>query len=89
MPTDPVILELRRVKRLRDAAAVAQEAATKATEPAIVAALKAGIGPAQIAEESGVSDSHVRAVRRQHGIPANPSYAHLRPPTREKGTDDD
>jgi hypothetical protein len=79
MATDPLILELRRIKHLRHAATAAQAAATKATEPAIVAALQAGISPSQIAAESGVSDSHVRAVRRQHGIPANPSYAHLRP----------
>ena len=89
MPTDPLILDLRRVRKLRDAAAAAQEAATKATEPAIVAALKAGIGPAEIAAESGVSDSHVRAVRRRAGLPANPSYAHLRPPTRQEGSPDD
>lgn len=82
MATDPLIHELRRVRRLREAAAAA-------TEPAIVAALKAGIKPSQIAAELGVSDSHVRAVRRLHGLPANPSYAHLKPPTREKGPDDD
>lgn len=86
MATDPVILDLRRVKRLREAAAAAQQAATEATEPAIVAALKAGIGPARIAAEAGVSDSHVRAVRREHKIAANPSYAHLKPPTTSKDT---
>ena len=79
MATDPVILDLRRVKRLREAADAAQKAATDATEPAIVAALEAGMGAARIASESGVSDSHVRAVRRKHDLPANPSYAHLKP----------
>jgi hypothetical protein len=77
----PEIAELRRVKRLRKTAETAQADATKATEPAIVAALKAGHGPSVIAAECGVTDSHVRAVRRKHNLPANPSYANLTTPT--------
>lgn len=87
MATDPVVLELRRVRRLREAAATAQKAATDATEPAIAAALKAGVVPSVIATEAGVSDSYVRAVRRERKIPANPSYAHLQPPVRAKSED--
>lgn len=89
MPTDPLILDLRRLRKLREIAAAAQDAATKANEPAIVAALKGGITPTVIAAEAGVSDSHVRAVRRKYELPANPSYAHLKPPTRQEGSADD
>ncbi len=84
MPTDPLIAELRRIKHLRTLAADAQKAATEATEPAVLAAIKAGISPTVIAAESGVSDSHVRRVRREHGLPADPRYAHLQPPVRVK-----
>lgn len=84
MATNPVIAELRRVRHLREVADEAQKAATDATEPAVLAALKDGIGPTDIAAMSGVSDSYVRSVRRKHGLPADPRYAHLQPPIRVK-----
>lgn len=83
MDRDEALAQLDHVKRLRDKAEAAQKAATEATEPAIVAALEAKIGPAEIAARLGVSDSHVRAVRRKAKLPPNPSYAHLRLPTKE------
>lgn len=82
MDRQEVLAELARVKRLRERAAAAQEAATKATDPAIVDALKAGLGPTEIGDAAGVSDGYVRGVRRKHGLPANPSYAGLTPPKR-------
>jgi len=84
MDRDDAIAELRRVKRLRERADAAQKAATEATEPAVVAALRAGLRPVEIVKECGVSDSYVRGVRRANEIPANPSYANLKPPTRTK-----
>lgn len=86
MNRDEALAQLDYVKQLRDQAAAARQFATGATEPAIVDALKAGIGPAEIAARTGVSDSHVRAVRREHDLPANPSYAHLNPAA-NKGAD--
>jgi hypothetical protein len=84
MDRDEAIAELRRVRRQRERAENARTAAAKATRAAIVAALKAEIGPSEIAAECGVTDSHVRAVRRGAQIPANPSYAALKPPVRTK-----
>lgn len=84
MNRDDAIAELRRVKRLRERADAAQKAATEATEPAVAAALNAGLRPVEIVKECGVSDSYVRGVRRANKIPANPSYANLKPPTRTK-----
>ncbi|NUQ98301.1 MAG: hypothetical protein HOY79_17715 [Streptomyces sp.] len=80
MDREEALAQLDHVKRLRDRAEAAQKAATEATEPAIAAALEAEISPTEIAARVGVSDSHVRAVRRKRKLPANPSYAHLRPP---------
>ena len=77
MDRDEALAKLHHVKRLREQAAAE-------TEPAIVDALKAGIRPAEVADAIGVSDSHVRALRRKHDLPANPSYAHLKPPTAAK-----
>lgn len=82
MDRDEAIAELRRVKRQRERAEAARTNAAKATREAIIAALKAQIGPSEIATECGVTDSHVRAVRRDAKIPANPSYAKLKPPVR-------
>lgn len=84
MDRDEAIAELRRVKRLRERADAARDAATKATDPAIAAALRVGLRPVEIVAECGVSDSHVRSVRRANKIPPNPSYANLTPPTRTK-----
>jgi hypothetical protein len=84
MDRDEAIAELRRVKRLRERAEAARNAATKATDPAIADALRAGLRPVEIVAECGVSDSHVRAVRRANKIPPNPSYANLTPPVRTK-----
>lgn len=86
MDRNEALAHLDQVKRLRDRAEAAQKAATDATEPAIAAALEAEISPTEIAARLGVSDSHVRAVRRKRNLPANPSYAHLRPPKAEKET---
>lgn len=85
MDRNEALAHLDQVRRLRDKAEAAQKAATDATEPAIVAALEAKISPTEIAARLGVSDSHVRTVRRKRELPANPSYAHLRPPKAEKG----
>lgn len=79
MDREEALAQLDHVKRLRDRAGAVQQTATDATEPAIVDALKAGIKPTEVAARIGVSDSHVRTVRRKHGLPANPSYAHLKP----------
>lgn len=84
MDKDEAIAELRRIKRLRERAEAAQKAATEATEPAIVGALRAGMRPVEIVNESGVSDSYVRSVRRANKIAPNPSYANLTPPRRTK-----
>lgn len=84
MDREEALAQLDHVKRLRDRAEAAQKAATDATEPAIVSALKADIKPTEIAARTGVSDSHVRAVRRKHKLPANPSYAHLNPAANAK-----
>jgi len=75
---------LKALKRLRDRAKAAQKAATDETEPAVVYALEQGLGAARISELGGVSDGYVRGVRRSHEIPANPSYAHLKPPPRSE-----
>lgn len=77
MNRDEALAKLHQVKRLRERAAAE-------TEPAIVEALRAGIRPAEVADAIGVSDSHVRALRRKHDLPANPSYAHLQPAVRAK-----
>jgi len=74
MDREEALAKLHHVKRLRERAAAE-------TEPAIVAALEAGIGPAEVAAAIGVSDSHVRALRRKHNLPPHPSYAHLKPAT--------
>lgn len=79
MDRDEALAKLHQIKRARERAAAE-------TEPAIVEALKAGIGPAEVALAVGVSDSHVRALRRKHGIAPDPRYAHLRPPTKESTT---
>lgn len=79
MDREEVLAQLDQIKRLRDDVEDAKQAVSDATEATIVDALKAGIGPTEIAAHAGVSDSHVRAVRRMHGLPANPSYAHLNP----------
>lgn len=84
MDRDEAIKELRRVKRQRERAEAARKDAAKATRDAIVAALGAEIAPSVIASECGVTDSHVRAVRRAAKLPANPSYASLKPPVRTK-----
>lgn len=84
MDRDEALAQLDHVKRLRDRAAAAQKVATEATEPAIVDALKAQVGAAEIAARLGISDSHVRTVRREHKLPANPSYAHLKPPQKDQ-----
>lgn len=84
MDRDEALAQLDHVKQLRDRAEAAQKTATEATEPAIEAALKAKVSPTEIAKRLGVSDSHVRAVRRKANLPANPSYAHLKPPKAEK-----
>ena len=89
MDRDEAIAELRRVKRLRERADAAQKAATEATEPAVAAALKVGLRPVEIVKECGVSDSYVRGVRRANKIPANPSYANLKPPVRPRTPEDD
>lgn len=86
MDRDEALAQLDHVKRLRDKAEAAQRVATEATEPAITSALEAGVTPAEVAKRLGVSDSHVRAVRRKANLPANPSYAHLKPPTKESTT---
>lgn len=86
MDRDEALAQLDHVRRLRDKAEAAQKTATEATEPAIVTALKAEVAPAEIAKRLGVSDSHVRAVRRKAELPANPSYAHLKPPTKESAS---
>jgi DNA-binding NarL/FixJ family response regulator len=78
------ITQLRTARRLRDEAAEAQKAATTAMESAVVAALRAGMKPTEITAEAEVSDSHVRALRRKHNIPADPRYAHLKPPVLPK-----
>lgn len=75
---------LAHLKRLRDRAKAAQKAATDATEPAVLYALEQQLGPAEIRDLGGVSDGYVRGVRRKHGLPANPSYAALKPPVRVK-----
>lgn len=82
MSKDEAEKRLKALKRLRDRAKAAQKAATDATEPTVVYALEQGLGPARIAELGGVSDGYVRGVRRDHEIPADPRYAHLRPPSR-------
>lgn len=77
MDREEALAKLHHVKRLRERAAAE-------TEPAIVDALKAGVRPAEVATAIGVSDSHVRALRRKHDLPANPSYAHLKPTAHAK-----
>lgn len=77
MDREEALAKLHHVKRLRERAAAE-------TEPAIVAALKAGIGPTEVAGAIGVSDSHVRALRRKHNLPPHPSYAHLKPESSSK-----
>ncbi len=77
MDREEALAKLRQVKQLRKRAAAE-------TEPAIVDALEAGIRPAEVANAIGVSDSHVRALRRKHDLPANPSYAHLNPASHPK-----
>jgi len=84
MATDHIITNLRHIRRLRREATTAQERVNEVLEPGILAALKAGISPVTIAAECGVSDSYVRGVRRKHGLPADPRYAHLQPPVRVK-----
>jgi hypothetical protein len=80
MTTDPIALELIRLRRLREAAQAARDAATEALEPTIIAALTAGWRVVDIARTSEVSDSYIRGLRRKAGLPAHPSYAHLTPP---------
>lgn len=79
MDRDEALAKLHQIKKARERAA-------SETEPAIVAALRAGIGPAEVAAAIGVSDSHVRALRRKHDIAPDPRYAHLKPPTKESTT---
>lgn len=84
MSKDEAEQRLKTLKRLRARAKAAQKAATEATEPTVLYALEQGLGPALISELGGVSDGYVRGVRRAHELPANPSYAGLKPPTRTK-----
>jgi hypothetical protein len=85
MDREEELAQLRAAKQLRDEAAAAQKAATVAMEEAIVAALLGGWKPSEITAEAEVSDSHVRALRRKHKIPADPRYAHLGHAAREGG----
>ena len=75
---------LREARNLNRAATNARKRADEATEEAVVGAFGAGIGITQIASESGVSESKIRAIRDKHGIAPDPRYAHLRPPTATK-----
>lgn len=74
--------ELDRIGEQRHLAQAALQSAVKATDPAIVRALKAGFGPSEISRRLGITDSYVRKVRRLEKIPADPRYAHLKPPER-------
>lgn len=75
---------LREARNLNRAAKNAKQRADEATEEAVVGAFKADIGITQIASESGVSESKIRAIRDKHNIPPDPRYAHLRPPAKPK-----
>jgi hypothetical protein len=70
---------LRDVKRLRGAAGTPKRDIAEATEGGIVAALEAKIGPTEIAKAAGVSDTHVRSVRRKHNLPPDSRYSRPRP----------
>lgn len=70
------------LKSLRVEAEALQAIVTRETEPVVLRALRQRIGPSEIAKLGGVSDSYVRSVRRKHGLPADPRYAHLKPAPR-------
>ena len=68
--------------RARARADAAVKKAAKQQEDAVVAGYKAGISVAEMHRRVGLSESYIRSIRRDHELPAHPSYADLTPPVR-------